>query len=217
MLSYHSTGTPAWGVNDVSPARFVEQLELAARLGYRFVPAAGVAAGAAGPRDLAVTFDDGLRSILAVVPFLESRDISFTVFAVAGWASEPGDSFLSWDDLGRLSAAGASIGSHSMTHANFRELDEGQRRAELEQSRAAIADHLGAAPGLFAIPFGRARDWDAGCTALAREAGYEAVFAQSEDRRPPGTTGRSFITSFDGPRQFRAVLEGRFDRWEEWF
>ena len=96
VLSYHSTGTPEWGVNDLTPGRFMEQIELAAQLGFRFVPAADIADGTSGPWDLAISFDDGLRSILAVVPFLESRRIPFTVFAVTAWASEPADRFLSW-------------------------------------------------------------------------------------------------------------------------
>ena len=43
ILCYHSVGTPAWGVNDVSPARFRRQLESALRRGYRFVPAREIA------------------------------------------------------------------------------------------------------------------------------------------------------------------------------
>ena len=120
-------------------------------------------------------------------------------------------------DLERLAAAKASIGSHSMTHANFRSLSEDERRAELEDSRAAMSQHLGTAPSLFAIPYGRARDWSDECTTLASNAGYAAVFAQSEERRPKGTVARSFIGKYDGLPHFRAVLDGRFDRWEEWF
>lgn len=217
VLSYHSTGTPEWGVNDVTPERFFEQLESANRLGYRFVPADSVVAGRSGPLDLAITFDDGLRSILAVAPYLESRRIPFTVFPVAAWASEPSDRFLSWSELADLGRAGATFGSHSMTHANFRDLSASGRRAELEESRAALTHHLGIIPTLFAIPFGRSRDWDSECTTLAREAGYTGVFAQSEGRRPEGTVGRSFISKYDGRREFRALLEGRFDRWEEWY
>lgn len=217
VLAYHSTGTPEWGVNDVTPGHFVAQLELAARLGYRFVSADAVAAGQAGARDLAITFDDGLRSILAVTPFLQARGVPFTVFVVSDWASAPGERFLSWAEVERLAAGGATIGSHSRTHANFRALDERARAAELEGSAAAIAQQLGTPPSLFAIPFGRSRDWDAGCTAMARAAGYQAVFAQAERRRPRGTVGRSFITACDGPRQLRAVLAGRFDDWEEWY
>jgi peptidoglycan/xylan/chitin deacetylase (PgdA/CDA1 family) len=217
ILAYHSTGTAEWGVNDVLPGRFIEQIDLASRLGYRFVGAAEIASGAGKAQDLAITFDDGLRSILAVTPYLERHGIPFAVFPVAGWTSNPADRFLSWKELGELAAAGATVGSHSMTHANFTGLPLERRKAELEDSRAVIAQQLGVVPTLFAIPFGRGRDWDGQSTALAQEVGYTAILAQSEHRRPVGTVGRSFISRFDGPGVFRAVLEGRFDGWEEWF
>lgn len=216
MLSYHGTGTPEWGANDTSPAHFVRQIELATRLGYRFVSVADVASGAANSTGLAISFDDGLRSILSVVPYLQSNAISFTVFVVTGWADSPGDRFLSWAELGQLREAGATVGSHSLTHPNFRRLSTDQQREELERSREKIERELGAPPQLFAIPFGRAADWDEQCTATALEAGYRAIFAQAEALRPRGTIGRSFVSGHDGPREFRAILEGRFDRWQEW-
>ena len=217
ILSYHGTGTPEWGVNDVSPANFQRQVELALQLGYRFEPAEEIARGNGGPLSLAITFDDGLRSILDVTGWLAERRLPYTVFVVTDWADEGGERFLSWEDLRELAGAGAIIGSHSLSHRNFRELPPSDRRAELERSRQAIAVQFGSAPAGFAIPFGRRRDWDVECTELARGAGYESVYAQAESRRPRGTVGRSFVTKYDGPRHFQAILEGRFDHWEEWF
>lgn len=216
VLCYHSTGTPEWGVNDVAPQRFLAQIDRAMRNGYRFVPSVEVAAGRATLRDVSITFDDGLRSVLSVVPEMNARGIPFTVFVVTEWASQ-GGRFLSWADLEGLAAGGATIGSHSVTHANFRELTSTQRQDELERSRREISGRLGTSVEQFAIPFGRSADWDADCTTLAREAGYSAVFAQSEVRRPTGTVPRSFVTRFDGPREFEAILAGRFDHWEEWY
>ena len=217
VLSYHSTGTPEWGVNDVAPGRFRAQLDLALDLGYRFVPIAHIVDGSSGPLDLAITFDDGLRSILNVVPYLREHEMPFAVFPVIEWTADPGDRFLSWNDLERLAADGATLGSHSLSHANFRELPPERRRQELEDSRAAIDRHLGVTPRVFAIPFGRRRDWDGESSLLARAAGYEVVLAQSEERRPAGTLARSFVARYDGPAEFRGMLEGRLDGWEEWF
>lgn len=184
---------------------------------YRFVDVSAVVEGTAGPRDLAITFDDGLRSILAVTPFLQDERIPYTVFVVSTWPGSDSETFLSWPEIEVLVAAGASIGSHSVTHPNFRELEEAARVFELTESRRIIGEHLGRAPDLFAIPFGRARDWSPESTRLANKVGYTAVFGQAEQRTPRGTIGRSFISKFDGLAQFRAVLEGRFDDWEEWF
>ncbi len=217
VLSYHSTGTPAWGVNDVSPANFVSQIELARDAGYRFCDVRDITSGTAGPKDLAITFDDGLRSILAVTPYLAEARIPYTIFVVSGWPATDQNTFLTWADLESLCGQGARIGSHSVSHPNFRELTRDQQEFELGESRRMIGDRLGVVPDLFAIPFGRARDWTPECTQMAKTAGYTAVFGQAENRTPKGTAGRSFITKFDGQRQFQAVLDGRFDDWEEWF
>ena len=56
----------AWGVNDVSPAQFRRQIELALREGYRFVAASEIGRTGGSPRDLAITFDDGLKSTLTI-------------------------------------------------------------------------------------------------------------------------------------------------------
>jgi peptidoglycan/xylan/chitin deacetylase (PgdA/CDA1 family) len=218
ILCYHSVGTPEWGVNDVSPAQFRLHAETALRLGRRFVPADTIASGRAAAGDLALTFDDALASILQALPVLREYAIPFTVFVVTRWADRtgPGPPALSWGELEALARAGATIGSHSVTHPNFARISRAEAEDELGASRRAIADRLGVAPSAFAIPFGCSTDWPAGANALARAAGYTTIYAQSEDRRPPGTVGRTFITRCDTPRLFAAALDGRFDRWEEW-
>jgi peptidoglycan/xylan/chitin deacetylase (PgdA/CDA1 family) len=123
---------------------------------------------------------------------------------------------LDWREIERLAADGATIGSHSVTHATIGSLPEGQMRHELEASREAIRNRIGIDTKEFAIPVGRARDWSAAAGAAAKEAGYELVYAATHDRRPAGTAPRTFITGLDGDSLFRAALRGRFDRWEEW-
>ena len=59
-------------------------------------------------------------------------------------------------------------------------------------------------------------NWTADAAAAARAAGYEIIYAQAEETRPPDTVPRTFVTHFDGPHIFSALLGGAFDRWEEW-
>ena len=104
-----------------------------------------------------------------------------------------------------------------MTHPNFGSisLDEGVH--EMVASRDHIARKLAVAPSGFAIPFGQSRDWSGELTKVADAAGFETVYAQSAERRSPGTVARAlFITRYDGDAVFRGALGGRFDRWEEW-
>ncbi|MCC7362931.1 MAG: polysaccharide deacetylase family protein [Dehalococcoidia bacterium] len=220
VLCYHSVGTPRWGINDVSPAQFRRHIELALDLGFHFVPASVITTGSTEPR-LAVTFDDGVASVATTAaPMLRDYGIPFTVFVVTGWSD--GDprfadgSVLDWKQLEALADAGAAIGSHSVTHANPRYLAPDQLEYELAGSRAVIRDRLGLDATAFAIPMGTSRDWSPAAQQLACQAGYRAVYAQSEERRAPGTIARTFVTKYDNDRIFRAALHGAFDRWEEW-
>src|SRR5207302_10759313 len=86
ILCYHSVGTPQWGVNDVTPARFRRHLEVALSAGFRFVPVDRIAGGGGRPDELAITFDDGLLSVLRnAAPVLADLDIPWTLFVVTDW------------------------------------------------------------------------------------------------------------------------------------
>jgi peptidoglycan/xylan/chitin deacetylase (PgdA/CDA1 family) len=222
ILCYHSVGTPSWGVNDVSPARFRRQLELVLERGYRFVPASKLASGVAEGTELAVTFDDGLTSVATnAAPILAELNIPWSLFVVSDWA-EGRHSFgdgvmLGWREIERLAGAGVEIGSHSVTHPDFGGLDPQAAVEELQVSRDVIGARLGAAPQSFAIPFGQSANWTQAAQQSALAAGYTTIYAQTERPRVAGQASRTFVTRFDGDGIFRALLGGAFDGWEEWF
>lgn len=223
ILCYHTIGQKDWGVNDVTPAMFRRQIELALNAGFRFVPASQIAQTGGGEKDLAITFDDGMKSVLTnAAPILKEYDIPWTFFPVSEWSDgrhhfEDDDLVLSWRDIEALLKAGAEMGSHSATHPNFSRIDRNQMVDELAGSRELFAKRLGFAPETFAIPFGQSGDWNAQAAEVAREAGYATIYAQAEETRCSGTVARTFVTKFDSDFIFRAVLKGKFDRWEEWF
>jgi peptidoglycan/xylan/chitin deacetylase (PgdA/CDA1 family) len=222
ILCYHSLGQPEFGVNDVSPARFRRHIELALAAGYRFVPPSEIAQTGGGPKDLAVSFDDGLKSVLTeAAPILRAHGIPYSVFAVSNWSDMKHpwylDRALGWGDLELLLRDGAEVGSHSVSHPDFTRIDHQQVVDELYASRETIRQRLGFAPDAFAIPYGQSMNWPAACAQSAREAGYQQIYAQAEDTRPKGTVARTFVTKYDSDRIFRALLAGSYDRWEEWF
>lgn len=221
ILCYHSVGQPLWGINDVSPDQFRRHIELALEAGYRFVPASEIVRTGGGPRDLAVTFDDGLKTVLTnAAPILAEYCIPWSLFVVSDWAEGQhlwdDDVLLGWGEIERLMAAGAEVGSHSVTHPNFAWLSSDEAADQLACSRLTIERRLGIAPATFAIPLGQSANWTAANTAAAHAAGYSTIYAQAEETRPPGTVARTFVTRWDTDRVFRGALGGSFDRWEEW-
>jgi peptidoglycan/xylan/chitin deacetylase (PgdA/CDA1 family) len=223
ILAYHAVGTPYVGNNDVTPDRFRRQLESALRAGYTFVHASDIADGKAPPRSLAVTFDDGIRSAaVTAAPVLAELGIPWTLFVVSGWADGDardwaGDMLMDWKDVERLAAKGVRIGSHSVTHPNFSQLDTGETEFELEESRRVIESRLGVKVEEFAIPMGQSRDWTERAAVASKNAGYARVYSQAEETRFPGTVARTFITRWDNDRVFRAALGGVYAGWEEWY
>ncbi|MDN5857128.1 MAG: polysaccharide deacetylase family protein [Pseudonocardia sp.] len=224
ILCYHTVGMPELGINDVSLRRIEAQLAAARDAGYRFVPAKELAehdqaVPVPGDLRLALTFDDGFRSILTTVaPLLRDLDIPWTAFVVSGFAdgAKGHEDFLSWPEIEKLAGDGVTIASHSVTHPNFATLGPRQIVEEIAHSRTALRARIGIDTTEFAIPFGQSGNWPVEAQSAAIEAGYDTVYAQSVLRRSPGTVARTFVTKFDDERIFAAALAGAFDRWEEW-
>lgn len=222
ILAYHSVGQPVWGVNDVAPQQFKRQLELALKLGYRFVPASRIALTGGSPMELAVTFDDGALSVLTTAaPILRDYGVPYTVFPVIDWTDGKVEHFvdkvMSWAQMAELMAQGAEIGSHSLSHSDFGAMSPDRFEDELGTSRQIIQDRLGCTAETFAIPLGQARHWTAAAGEAAFKAGYTNVYSQSEQTRPAGTIPRTFVTQYDSDYVFQALLRGAYDQWDEWF
>ncbi len=208
-------------MNDVTPHQFRRHIELALSAGYRFVPASEIARTGGGAKDLAITFDDGLRSVLTeAAPILKEYGLPWTFFPVSEWSDNRhkfGDDFiLSWHDIETLLADGAEMGSHSATHPDFGRIELNQMVDELGGSRELFRQRLGFAPETFAIPLGQSMNWKRESMKAANDAGYSTIYAQAEETRPEGTVARTFVTKFDGDRIFKALLKGKLDRWVEW-
>jgi len=223
ILAYHSIGTPEWGVNDVTPSDFERHLQIAVDDGWSFATPAEVIAEPDKPQ-LALTFDDGLTSVLAnALPVLRHHGIPATAFVVTGWADGQvsDETFrrfvLDWPGLSALQDGGMTLASHSVTHPDFGRLEAGETRRELEVSRERLREVLGVETSEFAIPLGQSRNWTPVAGLTAAEAGYTTVYAQCVGTRPEGTIPRTFITRVDRPVLFRAALAGAYDNWEEWY
>jgi len=197
ILMYHALvekHEPYMAPVHVEVQQFTEQMAWLAASGLRVMPLHEVPAAlrqsnfSAQPA-VALTFDDGYRSLFVHArPILQRYGFAATLFlttAAVGqpsYASEPGfvdsaprgDRPLQWAELHALVAAGWRVESHGCTHRPPTELTTGQLMAELRQSRAAIARHLGSPASFYAFPYGR---YDRRTLKALAPAGYQAGFS----------------------------------------
>lgn len=166
ILTYHDFNRRE-SVLSTDPSRFADDMAALHAAGYRTVNLESwiLAGRPLLDRRFALTFDDGLRSILDVAEILarfEFRATAFVVTAHMGkdnrWSGQPSwvpvRPLLSWSDLPRLCASGISVASHTRTHPDLRTVDEQRLREELRGSRLEVEDRTGVPCTLLAYPYG---------------------------------------------------------------
>jgi peptidoglycan/xylan/chitin deacetylase (PgdA/CDA1 family) len=123
--------------------------------------------------DVALTFDMGGRvgDALAIMTWLVEHDVHATIFMTGAMAENTNT------DAGRRVLAIIdqhpglfTLGNHSYTHSDFRDLSAAQIRDELRRTEAAIARYCGQDPRPFFRP--PSGGYDAGALAAIGAAGY---------------------------------------------
>lgn len=128
-------------------------------------------AGDTNDGGLILTFDDGSKSNIDVVlPLLLECKSNATFFIVVDYIGKKG--FMDWADVKALSLEGMEIGSHSMSHPDFRQLDNKSAIEELENSKLEIENKIGVPVKSFSFPFGFAPKQH---FVLAKNIGYKYV------------------------------------------
>jgi peptidoglycan/xylan/chitin deacetylase (PgdA/CDA1 family) len=168
------------GVTRLAPRRFARQIERLAAAGWRTLTLGqleqcALGCRTVGPRELAITFDDGYRGlrehafpVLAGVGFTA---ICSVITDYAGllnrWDVAYGGrrfAHLAWRDIRRWEGRGIEFVSHTATHPRLTWLSDTAVAAELSRSRRA----LGGAQAI-SYPFGAAGPRE---RRLARAEGY---------------------------------------------
>jgi peptidoglycan/xylan/chitin deacetylase (PgdA/CDA1 family) len=187
-LCYHAV-SDSWDCSlAVSREQLERQLRHLVNRGYAGATLSEIVRGEAPGKALAVTFDDGYRSVIdRALPVLSELGLPGTVFVPtnfmggSGPMSWPGiDSWLgtadedellpmSWEQLRELRERGWEVGSHTRSHPHLSQLDDGDLAAELSESRDTCTRELGADCTSIAYPYG---DHDERVAAAAERAGY---------------------------------------------
>lgn len=129
---------------------------------------------------IAITFDDGYKDIMNILPVMKKYNVPAAVFAVSDHdkinRTELGNDsdLLDYADLKRLYSEGWTIGCHSATHADFKNLSEEKIKEEIINSKKTLEEKLGFKIEYFAYPKGF---FDGKIICAARSAGYKAAFS----------------------------------------
>jgi peptidoglycan/xylan/chitin deacetylase (PgdA/CDA1 family) len=222
VLSYHAVSERWPAALSVTPDRFESQLRTLVERGYAGATFGdAIAARPARSKTVAVTFDDGYRSVLSLArPILRELGLPATVFVPTdfvgsgrpmswpgidrwlGGEHEPELVPLSWEELGELRAAGWEIGSHTCTHPHLTRLADDALAEELGRSRERCEEMLGAPCRSLAYPYG---DHDDRVVEAARAAGYDRACIVPKRLTPPSRLlwPRVGIYHDDGDAAFR--------------
>lgn len=220
VICYHAISAHWKTPLAVTPDHFAAQIAFLVKCGFRGTTFTEAITGARRGRRVAVTFDDGYRSVAELAkPILDRHGMPATVFVPTDhigsekpmswpgidlWVGGPDEHELvpmSWEEARRLTSDGWEIGSHTRSHPHLPELGDSALRAELEGSKAACEEHLGEPCTSLAYPYG---DADPRVVAASRHAGYSAAAAVELRAKPsPFCWPRVGVYRVDGPGSFR--------------
>jgi peptidoglycan/xylan/chitin deacetylase (PgdA/CDA1 family) len=219
VLAYHAV-SPEWPSSlAVSPERLRAHLEMLVRHGYVGATFAEVVRGDVAAKTVAVTFDDGFRSVIEHgFPVLSEFGLPATIFVPAGlmgvgapmrwrgldrWLGTEWEDELmpaTWDELRGLRDAGWEIASHTWSHARLPQLGDDALATELVRSRERCAEEMGVPCETLAYPYG---DHDARVQAMARDAGYAAAASIHPGPERPYSWPRIGVYSVDEGLRYR--------------
>lgn len=227
VLLYHAVGDSPWALSRESFATQVAWLAESAVIRplsdmLQQPETAGL--------EVAITFDDGYRSVLMAGEILDDYGAGATVYLNTGWVGEtsskgsvpekghyPEEQFLTWDEVKVLQRAGWSIGSHGVEHLDLTISPPVCVERELRESRLTVEDRLGTCCEHFSYTWGR---YDAALQKAVQEAGYATAVAAKhgpvKDNVDPFAIPRINVQCDYTPDDFFAILRGDWDYLNWW-
>ena len=223
VIAYHAVGScpeAADPENLFMPAeRFEEQMAFLATR-HDVVPLEQIVHGTAGKDAVAITFDDGFRSVLSIAaPIMRRHGFPGTVFVPSrwiggrstSWYGAPGceTEIMSADELREAERNGIEVASHGSAHLDFAAVSPAEAAADIDASIAELAQAVGRRPRYLAYPYGR---YSAAAKQAASER-FEAAFSIDLRHDGPFAFERVGITRLDGKLVFALKSAGRYLGW----
>ena len=216
ILGYHdlAENLPETAMR-IHTSKFRKQMETIRQLGLKVITLDEFAAWKKGEKEIPkqailITFDDGWKSVYTdAYPVLKEFGFPFTVFLYKNYV-DGGGKALTTPMIREMIAAGATVGSHSVSHPypltvkNFRKKGphefDAYLRKEIGESKRFLESKIGARVTTYAYPGGFHTEE---MFPLADEFGYEHLFTVL-----PGKIRRSH----DNRTLPRYVILGTHDR-----
>lgn len=175
-----------------------------------------------GPAPVVVTFDDGLRDFhSAAFPILDDLGLTATVFLSTDYLGGrfiTGEECLTRGEVAELARRGVEFGSHTRSHPQLANLDDGAIARELADSRSTIENLIGRQVDLFSYPYRFPEEDKAFIGRLAPalvDAGYAAGVTTAIGRAPvdadPLFLQRLPVNDADDLTLLGAKLQGDYD------
>jgi len=227
VIVYHAIGrvernAARWN-GFIRPERFAEQMAYLAEhrrvvdLDALFEPDPSP-----GPPRVAITFDDGYRSVLEhAVPVLRERGFPATIFVPTKWIGthntwdDPSDvshELMTGEELVELDRAGFSVETHGHAHIDYARSDPRTVEADVRSAVERLTELLGRQPRYLAYPYGRAT---AAAAAEAARLGLRGAFGLDRPLGPFGDFAlrRVPIVPADARPLFALKTAGRYAAW----
>ncbi len=174
--------------------------------------------------NIAVTFDDAYQSVLMnAIPVLQRKNIPATIFVPTGYLGKrPGwiknnnhpyatETVMTEAQLKTLPGNLVTIGSHSVSHINFNEIDKATAEKEISESKLYLENILNKNIILFAAPFATLNE---SILPVFKKAGYVRVFLNIPTYPATKTDlyllGRTSIEPTDWPIEYILKFKGAY-------
>lgn len=211
ILCYHRVNDETADYLSVPVRQFREQIQFLAEEGYQTMGLKDLMKGAAAPKSIVITFDDGFQDNYEnAFPVLAEFGFSATIFCIAKKIGQP--FFLRISEIKEMHHAGFEFGSHTLTHPHLKSLAADKKWWEIFGSKRFLEELIGFKCDLFCYPFG---EYDAQAVRMVEHAGYRAACSNrpgtNKEKFNPYLLRRTEIGGFDSLTDFQKKAAGAFD------
>ncbi len=190
IIQYHHVDTNSPSVTSVTPEQFSEQMQYLADKHFNVIPLSQLIKAlqlkqALPEKTIAITFDDGYKSILNNAhPILKKHGFPYAMFIAIKPIEMKYRNMMDWQQINKIASEGAEIMNHSYGHdhlirrlpAETHEQWLSRIKNNIEKTEAVIKQHTGQNHKVLAYPYG---EYNTAITNMLKAEGYSALGQQS--------------------------------------